>query len=155
MLTALLLALAALAFAKRAYEHLASAKSRNIARAKAEQMLAPDIARLDDQARLQARLSLATESVASFDFTDWLHKTLPAAPAPAVSSRPEESPLWKWRIIETTWANISASRLGEIIESAESLSPPLRLISITVDPVDQTQALAVKARWLSPLGGEQ
>lgn len=123
-----------------------SARSRNTARAASMIQLEQELQRLATHGALSARLTEATSEAAPFDFAAWLAKTNPTVPMPVLRLRatPSDAP-WAWQSIEAEWPHLPLAAFAALVESAEALNPPVRLVAVSLDPLVDTAVAKVTA----------
>lgn len=126
-----------------------SSESRNAARAVSIAQLEPDAERLRLHAAARAMLIEHAAAGATFDLAGWLATEHASVPKPVVrvETTGQDGAKWARRSLHAEWSAVPLAAFARIVASAEALTPPVRLVSVTVDPVAASGAARVAATF--------
>ncbi len=125
-----------------------AARDRHAARSELLERLSPSLDRMTSQGVLRARLIDALDAQDVFEFGDWLGALATSLPTPTLQERRTPSGTF-WRIctVKADWDAIAPEDFGELVRTAESRFPPLRLVSVTLDPLPEEPFARVSATF--------
>lgn len=147
---AILHALGTLSFAR-------TARTRNVNRLAALRQLSPAMDRMLAHVTLRARLIEALDGQSPFVPQTWFAALPEDLPRPGIEPRGTvDSDAWTVRSFEATWPSITVDAFNRIVAAAETRMPPLRLQSLSMDPLPLAGTVKVTAvlETLEPLRHE-